>query len=517
MSIGRDLMLEYSSGVNRSPVSRGGCFMPPLVSYSESGFLPARKARMTRSHVHRPAASLPSPLSRGRAEAHGPTLTNSALTEMIARSTEAPRPLQGGSAVGIIARLAETMAAGTAVAPQVTAGIQGAASGGQVLPSAPRARLEESFGTDLEGVRVHTDARADHLARDLQARAFTAGSDIFFRGGTWEPDTEPGYRLLAHEVAHTQQSAVPSGGMTTPGDAREQEAERAADRAAAGLPVGFPAGGGGAEIARDEDERATTQERSAERGQEELDRRTPESDQLSDGSGEWGREEPGMTDQANRMFWYSVATAAEGIGLVNAARHMRHYLDNSGAELSVSVNTMLRDSPTLEEQFLEAIETAKVDAERMLEGADLTADMEFALAGERKGHYFNKGESEDWFFAVGGCGHWFTAEVFYYGAEDPAERQLSMSIKLHVSDNYNWDEGKQVEIMGMVIKDEQLGRLHVVGLAKEYPVLGTSSARDVEWQLGTAAGPGAPSTYVRGRGDQAGEREGQRSDTDRAR
>src|SRR5690606_19011840 len=56
-------------------------------------------------------------------------------------------------------------------------------------------------------VRVHTGSEADGLARSVSARAFTTGHDIFFGAGEYSPDTAEGERVLAHEIAHTQQQS----------------------------------------------------------------------------------------------------------------------------------------------------------------------------------------------------------------------------------------------------------------------------------------------------------------------
>ncbi|MCG8456766.1 MAG: DUF4157 domain-containing protein, partial [Holophagales bacterium] len=83
--------------------------------------------------------------------------------------------------------------------------IQGAKGGGQALDDTVRAPMEQAFGTSFEGVKVHTDGQADTLNRDLDARAFTTGSDIFFRQGQYQPDSSEGKSLLAHELTHVVQ------------------------------------------------------------------------------------------------------------------------------------------------------------------------------------------------------------------------------------------------------------------------------------------------------------------------
>ena len=86
-------------------------------------------------------------------------------------------------------------------------------SQGMPLPAAQRAWLEPAFGADLAAVRVHHDTASATAARAEHAHAFTAGRDIYFGDGCYEPHAEPGRRLLAHEVAHVlQQTGSSSAG-----------------------------------------------------------------------------------------------------------------------------------------------------------------------------------------------------------------------------------------------------------------------------------------------------------------
>lgn len=88
--------------------------------------------------------------------------------------------------------------------------IGAARAGGQPLQGSVRALVEPQLGTDLGDVRVHADAEADRLSRNLDAKAFTSGKDVFFRGGHHQPDSPEGRELLAHELTHVvQQSALP--------------------------------------------------------------------------------------------------------------------------------------------------------------------------------------------------------------------------------------------------------------------------------------------------------------------
>jgi len=65
--------------------------------------------------------------------------------------------------------------------------------------------LEARFRTDLGAVRVHTGPQAAQRSRELNARAFTTGQDIYFGEGRYQPETAEGLELIAHEVTHTVQ------------------------------------------------------------------------------------------------------------------------------------------------------------------------------------------------------------------------------------------------------------------------------------------------------------------------
>lgn len=98
---------------------------------------------------------------------------------------------------------------------------------GQSLPAGTRLQMEGLFGADLSQVRIHTDQRAAHLSRALNARAFTLQEDIFFNQGHYDPGSTHGKALLAHELTHVlQQTGKPQASLVVsqPGDRDEQEA-----------------------------------------------------------------------------------------------------------------------------------------------------------------------------------------------------------------------------------------------------------------------------------------------------
>ncbi|MFB2769542.1 DUF4157 domain-containing protein [Pelatocladus sp. BLCC-F211] len=94
----------------------------------------------------------------------------------------------------------------TAIADLETS-IQQARGGGQTIADQVRQPMEQAFGTDFSGVRVHTDGNSDNLNQSIQARAFTTGQDIFFKQGEYNPGSQQGQELLAHELTHVVQQS----------------------------------------------------------------------------------------------------------------------------------------------------------------------------------------------------------------------------------------------------------------------------------------------------------------------
>jgi hypothetical protein len=79
-------------------------------------------------------------------------------------------------------------------------------SPGHPLDGSTRAFFESRFGRDFSHVHIHTGPEAAASARSINANAYTAGSDIVFADGQYQPHSNPGRFLLAHELAHTLQA-----------------------------------------------------------------------------------------------------------------------------------------------------------------------------------------------------------------------------------------------------------------------------------------------------------------------
>jgi hypothetical protein len=85
------------------------------------------------------------------------------------------------------------------------ASIQRLRGSGQPLAKQIREPMEQAFGANFSGVRVHTDAQSDGLNQSIQAKAFTTGQDVFFRQGAYKPESRDGQELIAHELTHVVQ------------------------------------------------------------------------------------------------------------------------------------------------------------------------------------------------------------------------------------------------------------------------------------------------------------------------
>ena len=107
---------------------------------------------------------------------------------------------------------------------------------GQPLDATTRTRMESRFDRDFSEVRVHTDSASAESARAVNAHAYTVGQDVVFNTGQYEPGTDQGARLLAHELTHVVQQSEngPTATQTAkpisePDDAAEVEADRVAE------------------------------------------------------------------------------------------------------------------------------------------------------------------------------------------------------------------------------------------------------------------------------------------------
>ncbi len=95
------------------------------------------------------------------------------------------------------------------VSSNIAADIQGSLGTGSPLPLSVRRFMEPRFQADFSKVAVHTGEHSAKLNRQLNARAFALGNQIFFGRDQFRPESSEGRELIAHELTHTiQQGAV---------------------------------------------------------------------------------------------------------------------------------------------------------------------------------------------------------------------------------------------------------------------------------------------------------------------
>ncbi|MBD2340804.1 DUF4157 domain-containing protein [Calothrix sp. FACHB-156] len=94
---------------------------------------------------------------------------------------------------------------GMTASPDLETSIQQARGSGQPLADSIKSPMEEAFGADFSGVKIHTNTQADQLNQSIQAKAFTTGEDVFFRQGEYNPASRTGQQLIAHELTHVVQ------------------------------------------------------------------------------------------------------------------------------------------------------------------------------------------------------------------------------------------------------------------------------------------------------------------------
>jgi hypothetical protein len=116
----------------------------------------------------------------------------------------------------------KTAADGGAVSTELESSIKKAKGGGQSLDTGLQAKMGQAMGADFSGVKVHTDSQSDQLNQSIQARAFTTGSDVFFRKGEYNPSNKGGQELIAHELTHVVQQGSASIAQTQVQTQRER-------------------------------------------------------------------------------------------------------------------------------------------------------------------------------------------------------------------------------------------------------------------------------------------------------
>src|SRR6056297_166955 len=91
------------------------------------------------------------------------------------------------------------------VSDSMTRELLKASGDGISLPKDVNNEMSQKIGHDFSDVSIHTNDRASLMSKNIGARAFTHGNDIYFNSGEYNPGTQKGKHLLAHELTHVVQ------------------------------------------------------------------------------------------------------------------------------------------------------------------------------------------------------------------------------------------------------------------------------------------------------------------------
>ncbi|PSR52325.1 hypothetical protein AHMF7605_01705 [Adhaeribacter arboris] len=78
-------------------------------------------------------------------------------------------------------------------------------SKGSALPAETQQFFAQRMGYDFSQVRIHTNTEAEQSAKDMNAKAYAVDNHVVFNQGQYNPNSQAGKKLLAHELTHVVQ------------------------------------------------------------------------------------------------------------------------------------------------------------------------------------------------------------------------------------------------------------------------------------------------------------------------
>ncbi|MGC0363624.1 hypothetical protein ABH922_001608 [Rhodococcus sp. 27YEA15] len=200
------------------------------------------------------------------------------------------------------------------------------------------------------------------------------------------------------------------------------------------------------------------------------------------GQGSWGSQPlySRGDDVAFAKVAAAAAIAADAKGWTHAARHLDHYLENTGAGLDPKVDELLRDVPEIDRI---ANKSAEAEIRQIASEVSTNKNYENPMPFQSewvRDVYIVEPMNPDWYFAMGGIQICTTGVVTVHERADGSEPRVTVEYKVWVHDRYNWDGSKSTEIAGITVTDKCMGALHTAGLAREYDLDGVSDVRRYE-------------------------------------
>lgn len=225
------------------------------------------------------------------------------------------------------------------------------------------------------------------------------------------------------------------------------------------------------------------------------------------GSGKHGSRRPNWADFAFEKVLQAGAVKFQLQGYDNAARHMSHYLGNSGRELKVNVDEMMTEMP----QFKSTVQaTLESMIRKNFSAIPLSQGTEANFKTGWIDFYAKQEHSPNWFYAMGGYYYWIGANAKVISAPaGEGNAVIKVVYKIAVSDYYNWDAGKfttfpkpeninlpplpetykgKIIDLGdtLLIYDAALAELHKAGIAQEYHIAGETTKKVIYYEFNPA-------------------------------
>lgn len=99
-------------------------------------------------------------------------------------------------------------AAGHRLGSDLQSEIDAATGEGEPLPLSIRRYMEPRFNANFSAIRIHRERRSASLNKRLSAQAFAYRNHIFFGDNQYQPDSDSGKHLIAHELTHSIQQGA---------------------------------------------------------------------------------------------------------------------------------------------------------------------------------------------------------------------------------------------------------------------------------------------------------------------
>lgn len=105
-------------------------------------------------------------------------------------------------------QMSPAAASGSSDSPNIESTLNSSKGGGSPLSGKIKTEMESGIGADFSNVRIHNDSTAVQMNQQLGAQAFATGNNIYFNEGKYNPNSQEGKHLLAHELTHTVQQGA---------------------------------------------------------------------------------------------------------------------------------------------------------------------------------------------------------------------------------------------------------------------------------------------------------------------